>query len=144
MRRARQRFGAQLLPADPRGMRALYQALERGELVGILPDQVPAQRAGSVFAPFFGIPTATMVLLPRLALKSGAAVMFAYAERLAQGGQYDLHFVTTPEDIGRDGVEPAATMMNRMVEQCARALPEQYQWIYKRFRVRPPGAAGFY
>ena len=31
-----------------------------------------------------------------------------------------------------------------MVEQCARAIPEQYQWIYKRFRVRPTGEQAFY
>jgi KDO2-lipid IV(A) lauroyltransferase len=31
-----------------------------------------------------------------------------------------------------------------MVEQCVRAAPEQYQWVYKRFRVRPAGEKAFY
>jgi KDO2-lipid IV(A) lauroyltransferase len=72
MRKARERFGARLESADSRGIRALYKALERGELVAILPDQVPSARSGSVFAPFFGIPASTMVLLSRLAIKTGA------------------------------------------------------------------------
>src|SRR5437868_5837175 len=43
IRKARERFGAKLVPTDNNGIRALYKALERGEIVGILPDQVPAK-----------------------------------------------------------------------------------------------------
>jgi len=144
IRDARQRFGAHLVPTDNNGIRALYKALERGETVAILPDQVPAQRSGSVFAPFFGIPASTMVLLSRLAMKTGAPVMFAYAERLSRGGQFDLHFVPAPAEINNSSLEDSVAAVNRMVEQCVRACPEQYQWFHKRFRVRPPGAPAFY
>jgi KDO2-lipid IV(A) lauroyltransferase len=41
-------------------------------------------------------------------------------------------------------VDTSATRLNAMVEQCVRALPTQYQWVYKRFRVRPPGERAFY
>ncbi len=144
IRKARQRFGAKLVPTDNNGIRSLYKALERGEIVGILPDQVPAKNSGSVFAPFFGIPASTMVLLSRLAIKTGAPVMFSYAERLPRHFQYDMHFLPAPAQINQAPLESSVAAVNQMVERCARARPEQYQWFYKRFRVRPAGAAGFY
>lgn len=144
IRVARERFGARLVSADNTGIRALYKALERGEMIAILPDQVPSARSGSAFAPFFGIPASTMVLLSRLAIKTRAPVVFAYAERLPRRLNYRLHFLPAPTEIGHGSVESSAAVVNRMVEQCARAAPEQYQWTYKRFRVRPPGGRAFY
>ena len=144
MRKARGRFNARLVSADNTGIRALYKALERGEMVAILPDQVPSARSGSVFAPFFGIPASTMVLLSRLAVKTGAPVMFAYAERLPHGRGYHLHFLPASPDINHGGIESSAATVNAMVEKCVRAAPEQYQWVYKRFRVRPAGEKAFY
>lgn len=144
MRTARERFGARLVATDNTGIRALYKALERGEMVAILPDQVPSARGASVFAPFFGIPASTMVLLSRLAIKTGAPVMFGYAERLPRGRGYHLHFLPAPADINRGSLESSAAAVNAMVEKCARAAPEQYQWVYKRFRVRPAGEKAFY
>jgi KDO2-lipid IV(A) lauroyltransferase len=139
MRKARQRFGATLVPTDNSGIRALYKAIERGEIVAILPDQLPVRQSGGVFAPFFGIPASTMVLLSRLAMKTGAPVMFAYAERLPRGRGYDMHFLPAPAAIGTGTLEESVAIVNQMVEKCARALPEQYQWNYRRFRIRPPG-----
>jgi KDO2-lipid IV(A) lauroyltransferase len=144
MRKARGRFNARLVSADNTGIRALYKALERGEMVAILPDQVPSARSGSVFAPFFGIPASTMVLLSRLAVKTGAPVIFGYAERLPHGRGYHLHFLPASSDINHGGLESSAATVNAMVEKCVRAAPEQYQWVYKRFRVRPAGEKAFY
>lgn len=144
MRKARERFKARLVSADNTGIRALYKALERGELVAILPDQVPSARSGSVFAPFFGIPASTMVLLSRLAIKTGAPVVFACAERLPHGRGYHLHFIPASDEINRGSLESSAAAVNAMVEQCARDMPEQYQWVYKRFRVRRAGDKAFY
>ena len=144
MRKARERFNARLVSADNTGLRALYKALERGEMVAILPDQVPSARSGSVFAPFFGIPASTMVLLSRLAVKTGAPVIFGYAERLPHGRGYHLHFLPASSDINHGGIESSAATVNAMVEKCVRAAPEQYQWVYKRFRVRPAGEKAFY
>jgi KDO2-lipid IV(A) lauroyltransferase len=144
MRRARERLGAHLMPADASGIRALYKALDRGELVAILPDQVPADKSGAVFAPFFGRPASTMVLLSRLTMKTGAPVVFGYAERLPHGRGYHLHFLPAPEEITTGDMDTSVATVNAMVEKCARALPEQYQWSYKRFRVKPPGQPALY
>lgn len=143
MRRARERVGAHLVPTDASGVRALMKALKQGELVGILPDQEPGRESG-VFAPFFGHPANTMVLLPKLARKTGATVLFLYAERLAKGGGFQIHIRPAPQGIDDADLVTAATSLNRGVEECVRALPAQYQWGYKRFKARRAGDADFY
>ncbi len=143
MKKARNRFGGRLAPTDSRGVRQLYQALRRGEMVGILPDQEPAGGQG-LFAPFFGVEANTMVLLSRLARQSGAMVLFTYAERLPRGNGYHIHFVPAPAGVDDADLQTAVAHINRGVEQCIRNLPEQYQWSYKRFRSRPPGEAPVY
>lgn len=143
IRHGRERLGAKLVPVDAGGVRALYQALGRGELVGMLPDQEPGAGNG-VFAPWFGIQANTMVLLSRLAIKTGAPVIFGYAERLPRGRGYHLHFVPAPPDINRAPLERSVASMNSMVETLVRQRPEQYQWGYKRFRTRPAGEPTMY
>ena len=64
--------------AEAAGIRQLFKRLRDGGVVGILPDQQPKQGDGE-FAPFFGREAYTMSLLPRLAERSGAAVLFADA-----------------------------------------------------------------
>lgn len=144
VRAGRERTGARLVQANAGGVRAAAQALERGELVAILPDQDPRHGAG-VFAPFFGVPAKTMVLLPRLVERTGAAVVYAWGERLARGTGYALHFAPPPEPIaGHAEPAAAAAAMNRGVEQCVRALPAQYSWGYRRFKSRPAGEPELY
>ena len=143
VRRGRERLGAKLVPVDAGGVRALYQSLARDEVVGILPDQEPGPGNG-VFAPLFGIQANTMALLSRLAIKTGAAVIFCYAERLPRGQGYHLHFIPAPSTINQEPLEHSITVMNQMVERLVRQKPEQYQWGYKRFRTRPEGEEKIY
>jgi KDO2-lipid IV(A) lauroyltransferase len=139
---ARERFGAALVPADMAGVRALLKALRRGELLGILPDQEPRHGNG-VFSPFFGIPAYTMTLLARLAQQSAAPVFVTYAERLARGAGFRLHF--QPLDLEPHySVEEITAAVNAGIEDCVRRLPQQYQWSYKRFKTQPAGAGNFY
>lgn len=141
--KARSRLGGIYVPANTRGIRLLYQTLERGGAVAMLPDQEPQAGTG-VFAPFFGIPAYSMVLLGRLAAKTGAPVIFTWCERLPFGRGYHLHFREVPATIHSKNIPEAAAATNRAVEQCVRECPAQYQWSYRRFRTRPPGEASFY
>lgn len=141
--RARQRFGARLVPADSGGVRSVYKALARGELVAVLPDQEPKRGAG-VFAPFFGHAAYTMTLLARLAQKTRATIFFSYAERLPRGVGFRIHFVPAPHDLHYDDIETATAKLNKGIESCVRSIPEQYQWAYKRFNTRPEGEPGIY
>lgn len=143
LRHSRERLGARMVPTNAKGVRSLYETLAHNGVVGMLPDQDPGQ-GGGVFAPFFGIPANSMVLLGRLARKTGAVVFFGYCERLPGKQGYRLHFLPAPAGIDDPDPQVAAAAMNRGVETCVRACPEQYQWGYRRFRNRPPGAARIY
>lgn len=140
VRQARERLGTEYVPADAAGVRRLYQALKENRLVGMLPDQDPGAGGGS-FAPFFGVPANTMTLLSRLARKTQAPVVFAYCERLPWGRGYRLHFEAGLPALNSGSLEESVAAVNAGVEACVRALPEQYQWGYKRFKTRPTGEA---
>jgi KDO2-lipid IV(A) lauroyltransferase len=136
IRHGRERFGATLVPTDNRGVKALLRALSRGETIGILPDQEPGRGQGE-FAPFFGIPAYSMTLLSRLVHKTGAAVVFTYAERLPLGRGYHLHFLKADERIADNDMECSLAALNHGVEACIQECPAQYQWGYRRFKTRP-------
>lgn len=140
---ARQRLGATLVPTNASGIRALYKALANNELVAMLPDQDPGKE-GSVFAPFCGVPASTMTLLPKLAQKTGAALVYGYAERLPRGKGYHIHFLPASDGSPPADIETAAAQINKDVENCIRQLPAQYQWAYKRFKSRPEGEPRIY
>lgn len=144
IRAARARSGAELAPITAKGIRVLVQALERGGYVGILPDQEPKADKGAVFAPLFGIPAFTMLLVNRLARKTGAPVIFMFAERLAGDDGFRVHCIPAPEGIASEDDLRAAAALNRGIERCVSICPEQYVWPYKRFRRRPPGAFKVY
>ncbi|MCG5496482.1 lysophospholipid acyltransferase family protein [Ectothiorhodospira variabilis] len=143
LREARQATGAQLVPTDRRGIRLIKEALARGEIVGMLPDQTPKGAQG-VFAPFFGQPAMTMTLLPKLAAHRHTPVVFAFAERLPRGLGYRYRCIPAPEAIYDQDPQVAATAVNQAVEALIRQCPEQYMWSYKRFKVRPAGTPGRY
>ena len=140
--RARGGLSAEQVRAEgSAGVRTLFKRLAAGGVVGILPDQEPKQGEGE-FAPFFGRPALTMVLLSRLAQRTGATVLFAFAERLPRGTGYVLHFLPAPEGIADPDLPTAVAALNRGVEDCIRLAPHQYQWHYKRFSAQPPAGAG--
>lgn len=134
---ARRRSGATLAPITARGIRSLVSALARGEYAGILPDQEPRAEKGAAFAPLFGVPAWTMVLVNKLARKSGARVIFMFAERLPRGQGFRIHCLPAPAGIDAEDDAVAAAALNRGVEQCVEVCPEQYLWPYRRFRRRP-------
>lgn len=128
--------GAKLVPTNRQGVVQLTKALKQGESTGILPDQQP-KRDGGVFADFFGVSAFTMTLLPKLASRTGAVVILAFAERLPGGQGFDVYFKKADDDVYAENAEVAAAGLNRSVEACVRQIPAQYQWEYKRFRKRP-------
>jgi KDO2-lipid IV(A) lauroyltransferase len=136
--KARGALAAEQVRAEGAGVRKLYKRLSAGGVVGILPDQQPKQGEGE-FAPFFGTPALTMVLLSRLAQRTSATVLFAFAERLPRGAGFRLHFLPAPAGIADADLPTAMAALNRGVENCVRLAPEQYQWAYKRYSIRPAG-----
>ena len=143
MYEGRIRNGSTLVPTNTAGVRSLLKALKAGEVVIILPDQVPEEGAG-LFAPFFGRPAYTMTLLTSLAQRTGAEVLCCYALRRADRRGFDVVVTAADPAIAAADEQQAVNALNRSVENCVLACPEQYQWEYKRFRERPAGMASLY
>jgi len=142
---ARAKEGLLLAPADTRGVRMLLRALRERQVLGILPDQVPAQGDG-VWAPFFGRPAYTMTLPARLVKSGGAVVLVLGAERLARGAGFRIHVARLTELLTGDAQTDAA-IINRGIESMVLRFPAQYLWGYNRYKkpagvAPPPAAAG--
>ena len=132
LRKVRGALAPEQVRAEGAGVRTLYKRLAAGGTVGILPDQKPREGEGE-FAPFFGREAMTMVLLPRLAARTGATVLFAFAERLPRGEGYRIHFLPAPEGLDDADLPQACAALNRGVERCVNLAFAQYQWHYKRY-----------
>jgi KDO2-lipid IV(A) lauroyltransferase len=139
----RSRFGAEVVPSDRGGMRRLLETLKRGGSIGVLPDQDPPTGSG-VFAPFFGIVAHSPVFASRLARRTGATILYVYAERLSWGRGFVLHIEAAPPEVADADEVRAVAAVNRGVEACIRRSPAQYYWAYMRFRRRPVGEPPFY
>jgi len=132
LRRARGHPGIEQLRAEPAVVRRMLTLLRGGGSLGILPDQRPKAGEG-VMAPLFGVPALTMSLLPRLAQKTGARVVFGFAERLPGSAGFRIRLLPAPGGLDDPDPVVAATALNAGIETCARLALAQYQWTYKRY-----------
>ncbi|MEF9978417.1 MAG: lauroyl acyltransferase [Thermomonas sp.] len=143
LRRVRANAGGDVeqVRAEAAGVRTLLKRLQKGGVVGILPDQQPKAGEGE-FAPFFGKPALTMTLLGRLATRSDARVLFAWCERLpgTSPPRFALHVEAAPDAIADADPQHAVAALNSGIEAIARRDFGQYQWTYKRYTLRPPGS----
>lgn len=136
LQEVRSRSGVRMAPTNRKGVAQVLGALQRGELVGILPDQVPPDGSGD-FAPFFGEPAFTMTLISKLAQRTGAEVFCGFGQRLPRGAGFKAIFRRADKAIGSSEPSESLRGLNRSVEQVVTMAPSQYQWEYKRFRRRP-------
>ena len=137
--RARRRaFAGTVAKKDVRG---LLKTLSRGGVVAYSADQnFNYQHA---FVPFFGVPAATLVATPELA-ERGNAVVLPFWFHCDAEGKYRLRI--EPQWSGWPSGDPetdAARYMHEL-EQVVRQHPEQYLWVHRRFKTRPPGEASVY
>jgi len=138
----RRRGGASVIAATPAGLRELYAHIRTGGAAGILPDQQPSRGQGR-FAPFYGNPALTGVLVPRLVQRTGCIVLASVCER-RPGGRYRVHMLPVDEAIYSEDIVTSLSAMNQAVEKCIAIDPAQYLWSYRRFKTQPPGAPDFY
>jgi Kdo2-lipid IVA lauroyltransferase/acyltransferase len=142
MERARSRFQLNLVE-HVKPLTALVRQTKKGVPLYYLPDQDAGPRQ-SVFAPFFGIPAATFVVLPRIAGMTNAVVIPCVTRQRPWGRGYEIAFYPPLENFPSDDPVADTTRMNREIEAAVREMPEQYFWLHKRFKTRPPGEPGFY
>jgi KDO2-lipid IV(A) lauroyltransferase len=139
----REQDGAKLVPTNARGVSALLKHLRKGGITCILPDQVPDLNENSgVFAPFFNHSAYTMTLATQLSKKTNSYLFAATAKRISGG--FEIKYSKPNDAIYDKDSLIAVTAMNKLVEQCVREMPEQYQWEYKRFKRTPKGEKNAY
>ena len=125
-----------------RSARSILKVLADGGTVGVLADHNTAIEEG-VFVNFFGIPASTTSGLARLALRTDAAVVPGFLSWDETRRKYPLEF-HRPVELARTGNEEADIIENtarfsRVIENFIRAHPDQWLWIHKRWKTRPPG-----
>jgi len=130
-----------------RSARVLLKVLREGGTVGVLADQNTMLEEG-VFVDFFGVPASTTTGLARIALYTDAAVVPAYVYWDAALRKYRLRFepameLVRSDDQGRDIRENTARFTG-VIEGYVRRFPDQWLWLHRRWRTRPPGEKPLY
>jgi KDO2-lipid IV(A) lauroyltransferase len=124
-------------------IRDIVRKLKRGEIVWMAPDQDFGPRR-SVFAPFMGVPTATLNVIARIAQLADVPAVPFYSERLPGTQGYLLRIGQMFENFPSGDEVADATRINQAIEEQVRRTPEQYLWAHRRFKTRPPGEAEVY
>jgi KDO2-lipid IV(A) lauroyltransferase len=137
----RKRFGNPRLFGRDDGLRPIVAALRAGQPLYLLPD-MNITRQESAFVPFYGVPTATLTSLSRFAQLGRAKVVPVITEMVPEG--YRVHIKPRWTDFPTADLRADAASMNRYLESYIDAMPTQYYWVHKRFKVRPPGIDSVY
>ncbi|OSI13354.1 lipid A biosynthesis lauroyl acyltransferase [Neisseria canis] len=141
--KGRHRYDNVFLIGRTEGLRAIIKQLRKSDAPFLyLPDQ-DFGRKDSVFVDFFGIKTATIAGLGRIAAMTGAKVVPAIPIR-QEDGTVVLRFYPAWENFPEGSPEADAQRMNDFIEARIREHPSQYYWLHKRFKTRPEGEADFY
>lgn len=141
-KRQRGRFGAEMVE----------RSTSARKIVGLLRSGIPVMLAAdmdhgiqnSVFVPFFGVPACTLTSVSRLARLAGARVVPFVTEVLPDYRGYKLTIFEPFSRFPSESDTLDARRMNEFLETQIRKCPEQYYWVHRRFKNRPPGVPGVY
>jgi KDO2-lipid IV(A) lauroyltransferase len=139
-------YGNRVIHKDDFG-RGLLLAMRKGEAVGILMDTNMSPPQGS-FVKFFGIEACTATGLAHIARKTGAAILPAFCLWEKAEGRYRIHVgeeiaIPHSEDAAADILE-TTQLATSAIESWIRRYPDQWLWIHRRWKARPPGEPSFY
>ena len=138
--RARMRFGAQMATRR-QGLRSVVRAVQAGAAFFYFPDEDLGLK-DAIFAPFYGVPAATVTTLGRLAELADAAIVPCFPRREGRG--YTLEILPPLRDFPSGDATRDAHRMNAVLEQGIDKDRRQYLWTFKRFKNRPAGQPPVY
>ncbi len=121
--------------------RAIFKALAANRTVGILMDQNSSLDQGT-FVDFFGTLACTGTGFARIAARSGAAVIPAFALWSEQEGRHVVRYYPPVEMTG--SAEDDTARLQKCLEAIVREHPDQWLWIHRRWKTRPPGEPPIY
>ena len=122
-------------------LRAVLKALAANEAVGILIDQNASLDQG-VFVDFFGVPACAGTGFAKIAGRTGAIVIPGFALWSEEEKRYVLRFYPPVAITGR--VDEDTARLQKQLEEVIRQYPDQWLWIHRRWKTRPPGELSLY
>ena len=122
-------------------VRSILRALKANQAVGMLIDHNTGLDEG-VFVDFFGVPACSNPVFARIAARTGAAVIPGFAVWSEEEKRYVLRFYP-PVEITGDEVGDTQRCQ-QAVERAIREYPDQWLWIHRRWKTRPPGSPLLY
>ncbi len=137
----RSTYGEELI--ENKNVRALIRGLRKGRATWFAPDQDFADQ-DVVFTPFLGGVASTLTATARMAEMTGAEVVPFYPLRLDKSKGYKLVILPALKNFPSDDINADSARINKAIEDMIYANPEQYGWVHKRFKHRPPGEAPLY
>lgn len=139
--KCRRLYGLQLIPQDGASL-GMKEALESGIHTGILIDQNTSPRHGGIFVPFFGLPAATSRLPASMARYMDCKIGIISCHK-REDGKYEInyHFLPHTGAWYEDDLSLTCELL-RCDEEIIRKHPEQYLWLYRRWRYRPANVTG--
>ena len=126
-----------------KSLREILRSIKQGNVVWFAPDQDFGDK-DSIFAPFMGIMTSTLLSTQRIAKMTGAPVVPFYGARLDDGSGYVIRLSPELEDFPLGDDLHDATVINQAIEHQVKQSPEQYLWAHRRFKTRPKGEKDVY
>ncbi|WP_321814776.1 MULTISPECIES: lipid A biosynthesis lauroyl acyltransferase [unclassified Paraburkholderia] len=141
-KRQRGRFGAEMIERST-SARKIVGLLRSGKPVMLAADMDHGIH-NSVFVPFFGVPACTLTSVSRLARLAHARVVPFVTEVLPDYRGYKLTIFEPLGDFPSECDTQDARRINEFLETQIRKCPEQYYWVHRRFKHRPPGVPSVY
>ena len=134
VKRGRLRYASAMFTNED--IRPAMRHLKQGGLLWYAPDQ-DMRGKDTVFAPFFGVPAATITATHQFARMTGCAVVPFFHRR--EGDRYVLRIAPPLEDFPSKDATIDSARVNAAIEAMVREAPSQYLWIHRRFKRRPEG-----
>jgi KDO2-lipid IV(A) lauroyltransferase len=130
----RERSGRRVI--DKNDIKSMVRSLREGVIVWYAPDQA-YHRKQSALLPFFGVPAMTNTATTTLARLGNAVALPFFPRRLPEGG-YEVKILPPLDGLPGDDAEKDTLKFLSVLEARIRECPEQYYWVHRRFKNRPP------
>jgi len=137
----RQRFGSVQLFGRVQGVKQIVAALRTGSPLYLLPDMNFGPNE-SIFVPFYQVSAATVPSLSRFTRLGRAKVVPVLTRMTASG--YDVQVLPAWSNFPSEDIVADTARMNACLQVYIDTMPDQYYWVHRRFKDRPPGAAPVY
>lgn len=140
-RQGRTRFGNVTVLHRVDGIKEIVAGLRKGGVLYLLPD-MDFGPTNSIFVPFYGVPAATVPSLSRFARLARAKVVTVVSRIVPDG--YEIEVLPAWTDFPTADAEADTALVNQRLQALIDTMPDQYYWVHRRFKTRPPGTPKLY